>query len=82
MHGTYKIGLRFRRSAARTLRHYAHRVELGEIPGDKATFEQAALAAEKGEPLVVVCTDPAEAQVMAQLYATLGIARPTIEALS
>lgn len=79
MQGTIKVGLRFRRSAARTLRNYEARVRNGELVGDVATYEQAALATEKGEPLIVVCTDVAEAHKMAALYAMHGIAMPTVE---
>lgn len=77
-----KVGLRFRRGDARVLTSYADRVRGGEIPGNLATFEQAAAAARTGEPLVVVCADPKEAHEMAALYALCGVKSPAVEALS
>ena len=79
---TVLVGLRFRRQDADALRLIAHRVRTADLHGlDVTTFEQAALAAEIGEPLQVVCTDATEAVVMAELFARLGVERPTVEAL-
>lgn len=77
-----RIGLRFRRGDARVLDAWAERVRSGEFPGNVSTFEQAAKAASTGEPLVVICDDAKEVQQMAALYASCGIRRPAVEALS
>jgi hypothetical protein len=45
-------------------------------------FEQAARAAESGEPLILYCEDPVEAVQMAAAYITYGITRPVIEQLN
>lgn len=80
--GHLKVGLRFKRSQARILRNLAARVRNGEIAnGHAAVFEQAAQAASTGEPLIVVCKDPMEAQMMAAGYAQYGVVAPTIEEL-
>lgn len=76
------LGLRFDRSESRKLRVLAARVRNGELPGAVNTFEQAATAAESGEPLVVWCAEPVEAVQMAVGYIVHGIKRPTIEDLS
>ena len=75
---TLKVGLRFKRAAALLLRTLEQRVRLGEIQGDASTFEQAAIAAETGEPLVVTCTSHDEILIMAALYVRLGLDQPEI----
>lgn len=77
-----KIGLRFRRGDAKVLDAWAARVRNGEAIGNVSTFEQAAQAARAGEPLVVICEDPAEVHQMAALYSMCGIKHPAVEALS
>jgi hypothetical protein len=77
-----KVGLRFRKSDARLLRHLADRVRNGEIQGTLSTFENAAEAARSGEPLIVVCDVLEEAHQMAALYRGCGTSMPAVEALS
>lgn len=76
------IGLRFDKRDAPRLHALADRVRQGEIPGDVATFEQAALAAGMDEPLVVHCTSAQQAHVMAALYVRLGVRQPVVHELS
>lgn len=79
-----KLGLRFHRRDAPLLRTLASRVRNGEL-GENAnvnTFEQAARAAESGEPLEVICEEPIEAVQMAALYTLHGCSQPVIEELS
>lgn len=78
-----RIGLRFRRRQAPALRILAHRVRSAEIPNQHAgLFQGAADAAEKGEPLVIRCTQPVEAVLIAQGFANFGLRPPTIEDLN
>lgn len=77
-----KVGLRFERKDAQLLRQLGHRVELGETPGYKAAFDQAAEAAETGEPLQLECADLDEAKQLAHDYSTLGCSLPVVEELS
>jgi hypothetical protein len=79
------FGLRFERRDVRLLRSLADAVRKGERGlGEQAAnvFEQAALAAESGEPLELHCTDPMEAVEMAVAYVRYGVTRPVIEELS
>jgi len=78
-----RIGLRFRRSDARLLRDLADRVRQGEM-GEQhvSTFRDAADAAATGEPLIVLCEEPFEAEMMADGYARFGVPRPAIEELT
>ncbi len=79
---TYAVGLRFRRRDADALRDIAQRIRSADLQGlDVSTFEQAALAADLGEPLQVICSHPDEAIAMAELYSRLGVERPSVEAL-
>lgn len=77
-----RVGLRFDRRDRFKLQELAHRVEQAEIQGDLSTFTEAARAAESGEPLVVICSSPDEAQEMAAMYGTLGCRRPAVEDLA
>lgn len=78
-----RVGLRFARRDAARLQALANRAMLAELAdGHVATFRYAADAARTGEPLIVQCTHPSEAQVMADGYVRLGITRPAIEDLS
>jgi hypothetical protein len=80
---TIRVGLRFRRSSARTLQNIANRIRAGELPHQAvSTFELAADAARTGEPLIVECKDPMEAHLMAAGYVRFGIAMPAIETLT
>lgn len=78
-----KLGLRFERRDTKLLRFLAERVRAGEL-GEQAAnvFEQAARAAESGEPLEVFYADPIEVVQMAALYTVYGVTRPVIEELS
>lgn len=76
------VGLRFTRSSARTLNNLAARVRAADLRSDATIFQAAADAAAKGEPMILECTDQAEAQLVAAGYAQYGVAVPTIEQLS
>lgn len=77
-----RLGLRFAHRDTKLLRFLASRVRNGEMGGQAANvFEQAALAAESGEPLVVYYNDPAEVVQMAAAYIRYGVTRPVIEEL-
>lgn len=78
-----KLGLRFERRDEKLLRFLADRVRNGEL-GEQAAnvFEQAAMAAESGEPLILYCTSPLEAVQMAVEYVRHGVTRPVIEDLN
>ena len=78
-----RIGLRFRKSQARTLRNLVDRMKSEGIDQDHiGLFEAAAEAARHGEPLVVICGDPMEALLMVEAFPKWGIVAPTIEELS
>jgi hypothetical protein len=78
-----RLGLRFEPRDRRLLRYLAGRVRQGDLAGQAANvFEQAALAAETGEPLELWCTEPIEAVHMALAYSQYGVTAPTIEELS
>lgn len=80
---THRVGLRFPRSQARTLRYLAQRAHARELgPEVTSLFDQAAGAAATGEPLIVVCSDPAEAIAMADGFTMYGVTRPAVEQLS
>lgn len=79
---TTTIGLRFDRSEAPKLRALADRVKADDLTSDVAAFEQAALAAESGEPLRVVCQNLEEVYRMVAGYILQGIKRPAIEELN
>lgn len=72
------FGLRFKRTDAILLRSLADRCRLLEIQGDLSTYEQAAIAAELGEPLQVICENHDEILIMAALYVRLGLDQPEI----
>lgn len=78
---TLTVGLRFRYRDARVLRALAQRIRTGDLKGDIATFEQAATAAECGEPLEVHCTNLMEAQLVAGGYIRCGVTPTAIETL-
>lgn len=75
-------GLRFKSTDAPNLRALADRVKAVDLRADVSTFEQAALAAETGEPLVVHFTDPNEVLFMVAGYVRHGIDQPIIEELN
>jgi hypothetical protein len=80
--GHIRVGLRFNRKDAKLLRSYADRIKAGEPLGDYGTFHSAALAAESGEPLIVYCQTPDDANLMADGYVLWGATRPAIEELT
>lgn len=79
----HRIGLRFERRDAALLRSLADRVRGGELGNEAVNvFHQAAVAAETGEPLEVICENPTEAVLMADGYVIYGVTRPAIEELA
>lgn len=77
-----RVGLRFASKDTRRLKTLAAQVRNGELLGDVATYEEAAKSAESGEPLIVMCEDPTEAVLMAELYVRVGVSRPAVEELT
>lgn len=77
------LGLRFERRDAKLLRQLAARVRGGEFgEASSNVFEQAARAAESGEPLEVYYDEPVEVVQLAASYIPYGVTRPVIEELS
>lgn len=77
---TLKVGLRFSPRDLTRLKHIAARgIEEGI---DVELFDKAAEATEHGEPLIVFCDDPDQAQRMAWGFQPWGIERPVIEELN
>lgn len=80
-----QIGLRFRKGQAKVIEAIAQ--ELRSTPAAvNATeaiglFDKAAEAARSGEPLIVKCRRPEEAQQMADDFVLYGLARPAVEDL-
>lgn len=78
-----RIGLRFRKSQARILRNLVARMKSEGIDREHISlFEAAADAAYTGEPLIVVCHELMEAELMAAAFPKWGVVAPTIEQLS
>lgn len=76
------IGLRFDRRDALRLLHIGQRMQAEGLQREDITlFALAAKAANDGEPLVVHCTTPDEAQRMADAFVVHGISRPAVEDL-
>jgi hypothetical protein len=79
----HRIGLRFNRTQARALHDLAERARHHDLTGSEVSvFHKAALAAESGEPLIIVCVKPIEAILIAKGYANYGITEPVIEQLA
>ena len=80
----HRIGLRFNHADARALRNLAERARHHDLTGSEVSvFHKAALAAESGEPLIIVCRDPIEAVYIAKGHFTRhGIAEPVFEQLA
>jgi hypothetical protein len=77
------VGLRFHPTDARRLREIAQRIRAGELGKQHVgLFDKAADAAQTGEPLIVQCTDPVEAIVMADAFPSWGVGRPVVEELN
>lgn len=77
-----KCALRFDRDQAEPLRQLAERIKIADLTADCSAFEQAALAAERGEPLVVTFEDEAEVLQMVAGYVLHGITQPAIDDLN
>jgi len=78
-----RVGFRFDRRDASTLRALSARVRSGELSNHHAAvFDNAAAAAETGEPLIVECEDRAEALLLADGYPRFGVSRPIIDELA
>ena len=77
------LGLRFDPRDGPLLRGLANRVRSGDLSGQAANvFDQAALAAETGQPLELHCDSPIEAVELAAAYIRFGVRQPNIEQLS
>lgn len=77
------LGLRFRKSQAPILRNLVARMKSEGINRDHISlFESAHAAARTGEPLLVVCHDPMEAELMAAAFPQWGVVAPTVEQLA
>ncbi len=77
------MGLRFRKSQARVLRHLVDQLKATNLPGvDISLYEKAAEAARDGEPLLVHCDSREEVELMAAAFTRLGVARPEIDELA
>lgn len=81
--GGKALGLRFAREDVPTLRALAAAVRSGEMGQQSVnTFEQAAIAAESRQPMIVYHDDPMEVVEMAAFYIGHGCRQPVIEQLS
>lgn len=76
-----RIGLRFNRRDAKLLRELAERAGRRELTEARKVFSDAADAARTGEPLIVLCSTPVEARLMAAGYTRYGVAEPVLESL-
>jgi hypothetical protein len=77
-----KCGLRFERSEIRKLRRIADRAKVNDLQADVSAFEDAARAAELGEPLIVFFETEEEILKLVAGYVLHGIKQPVIEELS
>ena len=78
-----RVGLRFNHRDARLLRSLAARVQNGELHGQTLSgLQYAADAAETGEPLIIQCASPEEAEAMAARFILIGCHRPAVEELT
>ena len=78
-----RVGLRFNHRDARLLRALADRVTRGELRDQTLSgLRFAADAAETGEPLIIRCTSPDEAESLAARFILLGCHRPAVEELT
>ena len=76
-------GLRFRRGDARVLRNHVEELKRHGIDRSHISlFENAALAAENGEPLQVQAQTIDEVQSIASAFTFYGLRRPVIDDLS
>ena len=75
------VGLRFRRGEARKLDALADEFARRGVAGT-SLYRAAADSTRAGEPLLVECEAPGEAQQMAAGFAALGVRRPAVEPLS
>lgn len=81
---TRRIGLRFNRGDAKQLRDIGDQLARTDTMRDHAgLFHQAAEAAAGPDGLlIVVCTNPLEAILMAHAFPRFGVSAPTVEELS
>ena len=77
-----RFGLRFACKDAAHLQGLARQVRSGERRGAVGGLESAADAAVTGEPLIIECLAPEEAQQMADSFVLLGCTRPAVEELT
>ena len=76
---TLRIAMRFDRRDVSNLRAAAARAKVKDLRADVSTFELAADAALRGEPLIFECDSLDEARLIAAGYTLHGCAAPTIE---
>ena len=76
---TLRIAMRFERSDAANLRAAADRAKVKDILAAVGTFELAADAALRGEPLIFECESIEEAALIAAGYTLHGCRAPTLE---
>lgn len=75
-----KVNLWFRRSQLRKLRRLADWCRAMRPKGvDVSLYDKAADSARDGDPLTVICSKPAEAELIADGFVRLGIARPRVD---
>lgn len=80
---TLVVGLRFPKSQARVLRNIATDLRSLQPEGvDISLFDKAAESAAAGEPLIVRCTEPQEAELIAHGFVMWGVQRPAIDAMN
>jgi len=80
-----RMGLRFAKSQARTLRNIAEHLRTLDPATnvvDISLFDKAADSAAEGEPLIVMCSDPDEVREMAAVFVRLGVKEPDVEDLN
>lgn len=76
---TLRVAMRFDRSDAPNLRAAADRAKIRDLQADVSTFDLAANAAERGEPLIFECDSLNEARTIAYGYSLHGCKIPTLE---
>ncbi len=77
-----RFGLRFACKDAPFLAALARQVRSGQRKGPVGGLAAAADAAETGEPLIIQCSTPQEAEQQAAHFVLLGVTRPAVEELT
>ncbi len=77
-----RFALRFACKDAPFLQSLARQVRSGERRGAVGGLAAAADAAHKGEPLIIQCSTPEEAQQQAEHFVLLGCVRPEVDELT